>query len=164
LPLHRLAAQATTPPEHPFAPRPALSLSAGVSQFDLSGTGTMAVVAVRGEVPLARVLLLEGGLAMARPQEDFGVHSTLLMPEGQLQLQIPRRVAPYLGVGAGLATTFRNAADGGSESHLTLSGAAGVRVALNRAFGLRAELRVREFGLRFTGTTADWTLGAAWRF
>lgn len=147
-----------------FVPRPALSLSVGVSQFDLSGTGTTAIVAARGELPLVRVLLLEGGVAIARPEQQFGVRTTLVMPEVQLQLQVPRRVAPYLGAGGGLVTDFRGEGHGGRITRVTLSGAGGVRVALTRQFGARAELRVRGIGLGFGGSTADWTLGGAWRF
>ena len=165
LPLARqLPAQNAEKAVSAFAPRPAISLSAGVSQFDLSGTGTMGIVAARGEFPIVPVLLLEGGVTLARPEQQFSDRSTLVMPEIQLQLQVPRRVAPYLGIGAGFATDMASEQHGGSDSEITFAGSAGLRAAVTRQVGLRMELRIREFGTGFYGTTADWTLGAAWRF
>jgi hypothetical protein len=159
-----LSAQSGIAPVDSFGPRPALSLSAGVSQFDLSGTGTTSVIALRGEYPLIPALLIEGGVTIARPQQQFGDQGTLVMPELQLQLQLPRRVAPFVGLGTGFAHDGAVARYGGDATRLTFSGAAGLRAALTRQVGVRTELRVREFGTGFTGTTADWTLGVAWRF
>lgn len=161
---HELPAQNAGDPVSAFAPRPALSLSAGISQFDLAGTGTMNVAAIRGELPLLPALLLEGGVTLARPLQYFG-RSTLVMPELQLQLQLPRRVAPYFGLGAGYSRDYvAGGLSGATLSRATFSGSAGLRAAITRQFGLRAELRIREFGTGFNGTTADWTLGTAWRF
>ncbi|HEY9450997.1 MAG TPA: outer membrane beta-barrel protein [Gemmatimonadaceae bacterium] len=160
----QLPAQSTEEAASAFAPRPAVSLSAGVSQFDLSGTGSMGVVAARGELPILPALLLEGGVTLARPEQQFSDRSTLVMPEIQLQLQLPRRVAPYLGIGTGFATDVASERYGGTNSEVTFAESAGLRAAITRQVGLRVELRIREFGEAFSGTTADWTLGAAWRF
>lgn len=146
-------------------PRPAVSVAAGVFQFDLSGTGTAAMVAARVERPLGRFFLAEGALVGARPNQ-LGATTTFLAPEAQLQVQLPvanDHVAPYLGVGAGLALDLRNSRYGGNHSDPTLSGAMGVRYWLTDAFGLRGELRVRGIGRGFVGSTAEWTLGTAWR-
>jgi hypothetical protein len=56
-----------------------INLSAGVSQFDL-GTGTAPVVAVRFPFPLTSVILLETGVLAARPDQQFGYTSTLVIP------------------------------------------------------------------------------------
>lgn len=160
----RLSAQSASVETNAFGPRPALSLSAGVSQFDLSGTGTTSIVALRGEYPLVPALLVEGGVTIARPRQALGNRGTLLMPELQLQLQLPKRVAPFIGLGTGFAHDGVVARYGGDANRITFSGAAGLRAAITRQVGLRAELRVRYFGTGFNGTTADWTLGAAWRF
>lgn len=160
----RLSAQSTSATTSAFGPRPAISLSAGVSQFDLSGTGTTSIVALRGEYPLIPALLIEGGVTIARPQQAFGDRGTLLMPELQLQLQLPRRVAPFLGLGTGFAHDGAIARFGGDANRITFSGAAGLRAAITHEVGIRTELRIREFGTGFNGTTADWTLGVAWRF
>lgn len=160
----RLQAQNVSSSTNAFGPRPALSLSAGISQFDLSGTGTTSIIALRGEYPLVPVLLIEGGVTIARPQQALGERGTLLMPELQLQLQLPRRVAPFIGLGTGFAHDGVVARYGGDANRITFSGAAGLRAAITRQVGLRAELRVRYIGTGFNGSTADWTLGAGWRF
>jgi opacity protein-like surface antigen len=86
------------------------------------------------------------------------------MPELQLQFQLPRRLAPYFGIGTGFASDMTSEQHGGTDSEVTFSGSAGLRAAITRRVGLRVELRIREFGTGFYATTADWTLGAAWRF
>jgi hypothetical protein len=123
----------------------------------------MPIVAVRAEHPLARPLLVEGGIAFARPNQQFGARTTLLIPEVQLHLQLPRRVAPYLGAGGGLLTDFRGADRGGNITRITFSASGGVRAVLTRHVGVRAELRIRGIGTSFGGGTADWTLGGSWR-
>jgi len=159
----RLPAQSDGDSPNAFVVRPALSLSAGVSQFDLSGTGTTGILAVRGEYPIVPALLVEGGVTIARPDQQFDIDGTLVMPEVQLQLQLPRRVAPFIGLGTGFSHDGAVARFGGDANDITFSGAAGLRAAVTRAVGLRMELRVRYFGTGFTGATADWTLGVAWR-
>ena len=119
----RLSAQSTSNATNAFGPRPALSLSAGVSQFDLSGTGTTNIVALRGEYPLVPALLVEGGMTIARPQQAFSDRGTLLMPELQLQLQLPKRVAPFIGLGTGFAHDGAVARYGGDSNRITFSGA-----------------------------------------
>ena len=147
--------------------RPAVSLSAGAFQFDLSGTGTAPMVAARYEHPLTRYVLFEGGLAVARPEQQFGQKTTFLAPEAQFQLQLPLagdRVAPYIGAGAGAAFDLRDDEFGGTQSELTISGAGGLRAWLNDQVGLRGELRVRGIGSGFEGSAAEWTAGVAVRF
>jgi hypothetical protein len=146
--------------------RPAVSMSGGAFAYDLSGTGTVPMLAVRAELPLTRFTLVEGGLTAARPDQQFGARTTFLAPEAQLQLQLPLaggRVAPYLGAGAGAALDFRGRQFGGTQADLTASAAGGLRAWLTEQVGLRAEMRVRGIGRGFTGSAAEWTLGAAWR-
>ena len=146
--------------------RPAVSLAAGVFQFDLSGTGTAPMVAARVELPLNRYFLAEGGLAVARPKQQFGGKTTFFVPEVQIQAQAPLaagRVAPYLGVGAGYAIDRRTSTFGGTRSDPTFSAATGVRYWVTDQLGLRGELRVRGVGTGFGGSAAEWTLGTAWR-
>jgi hypothetical protein len=152
--------------ESAAARRPSLSLSAGAFQYDLSGTGTAPMFAARAEFPLTRHVLAEGGLAVARPEQQPGARSTFIAPETQLQAQLPLaggRVAPYLGAGFGAAFDRRSAALGGTQSDLTVSGATGIRTWITDQVALRAELRVRGIGSGFTGSAAEWTLGTSWR-
>lgn len=146
--------------------RPAVSLSGGAFAYDLSGTGTVPMLALRAELPLARFALVEGGLMAARPDQQFGARTTFLAPEAQLQVQLPLaggRVAPFLGVGAGAAFDLRERRFGGTRADPTVSGAGGVRAWLTEQVGVRAELRVRGIGRGFAGSAAEWTLGASWR-
>ena len=154
-----------TIPDAPLR-RPAVSISGGAFSYDLSGTGTAPMLAVRAELPLTRFALVEGGLTAARPDQQFGARTTFLAPEAQLQLQLPvagGRVAPYVGAGAGAAFDLRRDRFGGTQVDLTVSGAGGLRAWLTEQVGLRAELRVRGVGRGFTGSAAEWTLGASWR-
>jgi hypothetical protein len=145
--------------------RPSVSLNAGAFQFDLSGTGTAPMLALRGDMPLSRHFLAEGSISAARPTQQFGA-TTFIAPEAQVQAQLPLaggRVAPYLGAGAGLAIDVRNKGYIGDRSILTVSGATGLRYWLTDQLGLRGELRVRGIGTRFEGSAAEWTLGTSWR-
>ena len=171
--------------------RPAVSLSVGAFHFNLpgsagplqlhlAGVGTAPLVAGRIELPLSRFFLAEGGLAVARPEQQFTssttsldpnpqfvATTTYLIPELQLQVQAPfaaGRVAPYLGLGTGIANDRQPSRYGGSQTTYTVSGSTGLRYWLSNRVGLRAELRVRGIGNSSQGTAGEWTLGTAWRF
>lgn len=143
---------------------PSVSLSAGWFNFDLSGTGDTLAVAVQGTLPISPLVLVEGGLLFARPRQQFGEITTLVVPDIQAQLQWPLgRVAPYIGLGGGAVLDFASDDAGGLDSDLAISGAAGARAALTDRLGVRAELRVYGFGTRFTGSGTALTAGLAWR-
>lgn len=142
-------------------PVPALTLLGGVSQYDLSGTGTTPFFAARVDVPLGRVVVLEPGITYLPYEEQFGVRTHHLLPEVQLQVQRPGdRFRPYLGVGVGFSRALRPGLD---ESELTASVAAGTRVLTLSGWLVRGELRVRAID-PWTGTTADWSLGVGHTF
>lgn len=146
-------------------PRPAISVSAGASQFDLSGTGVAPIIAVRADMPLGRIVLVEGGVGFTRPDQQFGSRTTLVVPEVQLQAQLPLgSFMPYLGVGGGIAMDFRPDDVGGTRSDVTASASGGVRWWITPRIGARGELRVRGIGEGFSGSAAEWTGGLAWRF
>ena len=141
-------------------PRPHVSIMGGVSQWDLSGTGTAPFGAVRVDVPLV-FIIAEGSLGVFRPKEDIGT-STYIIPEVQIQYQfVPFLVKPYVGIGGGWFTAVSGPGDHRSE--VTGSASAGVRVAVPViAAGLRGEVRVRGIGSGFSGGAAEWTLGLSW--
>jgi hypothetical protein len=151
-----------------FEPQRAVSISAGASQFDLSGTGTAPMGAIRADLPLARFALVEVGVGVTRPEQQFGATTTLVIPEAQLQFQLPiGPVLPYLGVGSGLAMDFRPDDVGGTRTDWTASAAGGLRWWITPRAGARAELRVRGIdynGEGFTAAAAEWTGGLMWRF
>ena len=138
-----------------------VALVGGLSQFDLSGTGTTGVLGLRGELRAKRWLVLQAGLTAFRPQEQFGEKVTYAIPEVQVQLQVPSRsVRPYLGLGVGAML-----AGGNRDAQRAVSGAGGVRISIpNSRLDVRAELRVRGIGESFTGGMAEWTLGSGYRF
>src|SRR3954471_23478232 len=85
---------------HAQLPIPSFAVVGGVSHFDLNGTGTAPIGALRVDVPLL-ALVAEGIFGVFRPKEDVGTR-TCIIPEAQLQWQIlPMLVRPYIGVGAG---------------------------------------------------------------
>jgi hypothetical protein len=141
-----------------LVPVPHFSIMGGVSQFDLSGTGTAPFGAIRVDVPLL-VVIAEGSLGVFRPKEQSGT-STYIIPEAQLQWQIlPFLVKPYVGIGGGL---FKAVSGPSSASEITASASAGVRVSVPLiGAGVRGEVRVRGIGSSFGGSAAEWTLGVS---
>lgn len=142
-------------------PERAVALVGGVSQFDLSGTGTTGVLGLRGELSAKRWLVFEAGLTAFRPDEQFGQQRTYVIPEIQVQAQVPSRsFRPYVGLGVGSLL-----ASGNSDARRALSAAAGTRIVIPETrFNVRAELRVRGIGESFSGAIAEWTVGSGYRF
>ena len=152
--------------ESVVAMRPSVTLSAGAFQYDVSGNRPAPMLAARGELPISRHLLVEGGLTAARADQRFNGMTTFIAPEAQIQAQIPLAglwVAPYVGAGVGAAFDRRNGPLGAVQRDLTVSAATGVRYWLSEQRGLRAELRLRGIGSGLTGTAAEYTLGSSWR-
>jgi hypothetical protein len=138
-------------------PIPSFAVVGGVSSYDLSGTGTTPIGALRVDLPLF-VILAEGSLGVMAPKEDVG-RTTYVIPEVQLQYQIlPILVRPYIGVGGGL---FKGVSGVKSDfSQMTLSAAAGIRATLPlTGLGLRVEGRIRGVGSGFGGSSAELTAG-----
>ena len=142
----------------------AVYVGGGVSQYDLSGTGTAGLFAVRVDWAVIRPFILtEIGASVARVTQS-GDESWLMVPEAQIQGQLTRgNFRPYLGVGLGVSIDARSENFGGVDTEPTLSAAAGFRLWFKRRVGARAELRVRGIGERFQGSTAEWSGGITWR-
>jgi hypothetical protein len=135
-----------------------VSLSGGVSLFDRSGTGTMAVFALRADMPIYPNLLVEAGLSYARrgSDPDFG---DIFIPGLQVQLQgVSERFNPYVGMGAGVTVERR---DGPPEDDVSFapSFSAGVRVSIADGVGLRMEGRLHGVGANFRGVYSEITAG-----
>jgi opacity protein-like surface antigen len=141
--------------------RTTLSLGAGVTNFDLSGTGTTPVFTARVSRGLPAKFVIEGGLVFAKPEQQFGA-STLIAPEAQLQFHLPvGRFTPYLGAGIGLVRESSDVIE--TDWTPTVSFAGGARVGINDRVGLFGELRIRGYEWNFVGTMADVVFGAAIR-
>jgi len=138
-----------------------LNLAAGVSAWDLDGTGNSTILAARLDYPLGGAgLLAEGSLATFRAGGPNG-RNTYLVPEVQLQHELPRTIAPYFGAGLGAVI----GGDAYRDGDLTVSAAAGVRVwdVIQRGV-IRGELRLRAFGWDLEGRALEVTAGFGWTF
>jgi hypothetical protein len=148
-----------------------ISVAVGVMQYDVSGTGTAPMIALRTAVPFVRSWLLgEVSLSYASLDEQFSTVGTRVgVAEGQVQVQWPAaRVRPYLGLGGGLLHYFNNAGGGRVATSPTISGGVGLRLGLSPRVGVRGELRSRTWGRgggsSFFDSAAEWTVGLAYTF
>ncbi len=137
------------------------SISGARIDYDLSGTGTAAGLAVRTTRDLTSNVRLELGGVFSRLEQQFVGPSTVFMPEAQLQYRWNvGRVSPYVGGGIG---TARVKSDFRTDWDTTLSVAVGTGVRLTERLGVTGELRIRGHELDFVGTTADISAGLTWR-
>lgn len=145
--------------------RPIGSASVGIMHFDLSGTGSTPMLALRVDLPWSTHLWFEPGVVFARPNQQFGASTNFVVAEMHAHAMLPLGgFAPYLGGGVGRAWDIRDEEYGGTIGRLSLAGALGARFQLAPRAGARAELRVRTLGREFTGSSAEFTGGLSWRF
>lgn len=132
-------------------------VGAGVSGYDLSGTGTTWVASARYEAPVGGPLALDIGATVLRYEPQGGGHLTYLIPEVGLHASAPLGpVTVSLGAGGGIAQSV----EGPDDREATLFGTVGVEVPLGAGWSLRPEARLRAID-PWTGTTGDLTLGVA---
>ena len=136
-----------------------LSIAAGPSIYDLSGTGTSVAVAGQGAMELLPALVVVPGLTFFSYEAQFADRVSYLFPEVSIQAQLPHgTVRPFLGVGGGGGFVV----SGEGESAGTLHAVAGVRVQLDPRWSLRGELRVRPVD-PWVGNTGDIMFGVGRR-
>jgi hypothetical protein len=145
-----------TTPRSPYA----AALVVGFMEYGPSDAGVAPMVGARAEAELRPWLVAEGALGYAEPEDELGERSGYVIPEVQLQLQIPSTfLRPYVGVGGGVVLAE------GQDMRGTLSLAGGVRVPLSSSrVHLRGELRSRGLGAEFGSQIVEWTLGVGYRF
>jgi hypothetical protein len=135
--------------------RLALSVSAGPSPYDLSGTGTGVAGALALTWRPIRGLLIEPGTTAFTYRSQFGTRFTYLLPELSIQGELRLGpVRPFFGVGAGGAFVVQ----GPRRTDPTLHATLGSRIQLGAGWGARAELRVRSVR-PWAGTMSDVLLG-----
>lgn len=135
--------------------------TAGLMDFDLSGTGQTWSGAIRATRALSDHVALEVGASFAKPEQDFGP-STFIAPEAHLQYHWRiGRVRPFAGGGIGFSHLRANLAI--NDTAFTWSGAGGARLDLSARVSLLAEMRVRGIEVDFAGSTAEWLGGVTWR-
>lgn len=144
--------------------RPAISLSGGARMYDrVDGTGSAVSVAIRSEIPIAEIFVLElaGSVADVPEGTTSGVANLF---ESQLQLALPLGtvLTPYGGAGAGIAQVegFGEEAD---EWQAVFSAAVGVRAMLSDNLGMVADARIRGRGSQLA-SHIDMTLGVRYAF
>jgi hypothetical protein len=156
LPLFGLSLRAQT-----LHPRAALGLAAGFSQFDVDGSGTSLLIALRGEAETRSWLVIDGGVTVFRPRTEFEDGRNYFLPEIQVQAQAPSGAArPYIGLGIGTLWARR-----GPDAKRVVSAAGGFRIAVRDSrIELRTEIRVRGIGESFSrGAITEWTIGGSYR-
>ena len=146
-----------------------VSIAAGISQFDASGTGTAPLAAIRVSAPIVGSWLLgDLSVSYASLDEQFSTTNTRTgVLEGQVQTQWPAlRFRPYLGIGGGWLHYFNNDAGRGATAS-TVSGSVGLRVAVSPALLFRGEMRLRTWDSRDSGfhnSAAEFTAGLGFAF
>ena len=142
----------------------AVSLGGGVTNYDLSGVGTVPSFNLRAEAPLSRNFVLEPGVMFFRPELQGGGDATLLIPEVQGQLQLPLGpVAPYVGAGLGVALGWGPADRGGFETELAPSAGVGLRVDYGGLLGFVIDGRIHGMGWDLDGGATEVTVGVRLR-
>jgi hypothetical protein len=121
-----------------------LAVVAGPVNYDLSGTGWSWGAGARLDLPLARILTVEGGITYFQYEAQFGSRVSYVFPEIGAHLVVPTRVLrPYLLVGGGAALSL----EGGAGTDLAVHAGIGVRTAGDGAYGARIEGRFRNITL-----------------
>lgn len=132
-----------------------VSLLAGPSSYDLSGTGTTFAAAGEFTWHWLPALVLEPGITYFSYDTQFGGRTTILFPELSLQARVPRGpVRPYVGAGIGLSLSVA----GGGGTHRSLHAVAGLGVGALSSWSFRGELRVRS-PQQWGAVTADYMFG-----
>jgi hypothetical protein len=143
-------------------------VKAGLSAYDLDGTGTAFVGGPVGYAVLGRHFLVELGVPIFEHSRDvtagkvvIGSERTrFLLPELSLQGQVQLgRFQPYLAVGGGAAIRLNGFTQGGGTLHAGL----GTRAVVGRYTLLRGEARARSIR-PWNGDAVDFTLGIEWAF
>jgi hypothetical protein len=139
-----------------------LSILAGPSPYDLSGTGTgfaaKATVTLR---PGPRVLQIEPALSYFSYEPQLaGSRQHWILPELGVYLgAFGGSVRPYGGIGLGSGWST---GAGSSRQEFTLHAAAGLRIAMTENWSLRGELRLRSVD-PWAGNMADFGFGVSRR-
>lgn len=138
-------------------PGPETSLIGGPSVYDLSGSGTALALNFGNTSRLAgRTLLVEPNLGYFTYVTQFGTRRHYLFPELGVQVQARLgAVRPYLGGGIGGGIDTKG---GPTQFDFTMHAAAGFRMRLSGAWGVRLEARIRTVD-PFQGNTTDFGFG-----
>ncbi len=144
--------------------RPAMSLSGGARLYDRAdGTTTALSVAIRSELPVAEIFVLELGGSVADVPEGTRNGIANLF-ESQLQIAIPlgEVLTPYGGAGAGIAQV-EGLGEEEDEWKAIFTAAVGVRAAFSDNLGAVVDARIRGRGSELA-SHIDMTVGLRYAF
>lgn len=130
---------------------------AGLSPYDLNGTGTGFAASIGLATRLTRrVLIIEPGIGYFTHRTQFGRRSHWLFPELSLQAEAPLgTIRPFIGGGLGAGT---NSLGSPNQLKFTLHAVGGFRLRLTQDWGARAEVRIRSVD-PWSGHTLDTLFG-----
>jgi hypothetical protein len=146
--------------------RYAIGVKAGISPYDLDGSGTAFAVGLVGHGRVGRNFLIEVGVPILfYTHEEFGGDLVdrrdvrLVLPEVSLQAEVSAGQArPYVFAGAGAALASSPFLQDGA----TLHAGVGVRFPAGRNTLIQTEARARSVR-PWEAETLDLTLGIQWR-
>jgi hypothetical protein len=138
-----------------------VALVAGPVNYDLSGTGWSWGAGGRLDLPVARIVSIEGGITYFQYDAQFGDQESYVFPEIGAHLVMPTRVLrPYLFVGGGAA--FAVQGDAGTD--VTVHAGIGARTAGDGPYGARIEGRFRNITLNANASLLEFFVGVSRRW
>ncbi|HEX2081424.1 MAG TPA: hypothetical protein VHG08_27220 [Longimicrobium sp.] len=144
--------------------RPAMSLSGGARLYESTdGASTAVSAAIRSELPIAEIFVLElAGSAADVPDDATSGIANLF--ESQLQLAIPlgEVLTPYAGAGAGIAQVKELGAMT-EDWKAIFTAAVGMRVSLSSNLGAVVDARIRGRGSQIA-SHIDMSVGVRYQF
>ena len=138
-----------------------LGVSAARIDYDLSGTGSAAGVAVRAFRHITPHVGVEVRGLLARPELQSGP-AALCAPDVQLQYRWQiGRLSPYVGGGVGFAA-IKKQSPFRTDWDTTTSVGGGTTLRLTDRVALIGELRLRGFEWDYVGSTGEFSIGLTW--
>lgn len=145
------------------------SFSAGIMWHDWDEDGEEEwrrnpFFAFRTDYVVSDLGVVEFGLGYAQPEQAFG-RSHFAVLEGQFQIRWPLGdVAPFAGMGGGIARTQPLDEELDSEWNATFTAGVGIRAWLDDRTQIRTDGRYRGVGASFDQTAWEWTFGLGFRW
>lgn len=157
--------------QHYSAPEPEQTISymVGYAVLDdgISVDSLARPWAIRLDAPiLNRILVGEIGMSGISTTTDVGGRARFLIPEAQLQLQLPiGPFRPYVGIGGGYVIGRQDTGSALSGNVSVVSASVGLRTFLaGNRLTLNVEGRGRQYGQDDTWTSGEFTAGFGIRF
>lgn len=130
-----------------------LTISGGPAFYDLAGTGTSAVAALRLDVPAHARLSIQVGPSFFWYTSQGGQTTAMLIPEVGVEVVVPNTPA-YLVAGGGHTWGVR----GDPDDDVVLFAGLGVRIQDRGGWSIKPQVRVRAVD-PWTGSIGEFSLG-----